>query len=232
MTSRASLYLLLLLPCTIVAQEASAPHTVRASGEATVTAKPDQAQISIGVVTDAHTAADASTQNARQTSTTLSAIKNSLGGNGEVKTTGYSISPQYDYSAGHAPRLTGYQARNTVLVTVNDLSLTGKIIDAATGAGANNIDGISFSLRDDSAVRAEALGQAATKARANGEAIAKALGLHVVGVLRADTEQAPVVRPLQLQQFASLQKAERAPTPIEPGTLDIHATVIVTLQVN
>jgi uncharacterized protein YggE len=49
-------------------------------------------------------------------------------------------------------------------------------------------------------------------------------------VLRADTEQAPVVRPLQMAQFASV-KAERAPTPIEPGTLDIHATVIVTLQV-
>lgn len=231
MIPRAYLFLLFLLPCTIVAQEVSAPHTVRASGEAMVTTKPDQAQISIGVVTDAHTAAEASAQNARQTTATLSAIKDSLGGHGELKTTGYSISPQYDYSSGHAPRLTGYQARNTVLATINDLSLTGKIVDAATGAGANNIDGISFSLRDDTAVRAEALTKAATKARANGEAIAKALGLHVVGVLRADTEQAPMVRPIQLQQFASLQKAERVATPVEPGTLDIHATVIVTLQV-
>lgn len=230
MTSRASLYLLLLLPCTIVAQEASTPHMVRASGDATVTTKPDQAQISIGVVTDAHTAAEASAQNAQQTSAALTAIKNSLGGHGEVKTAGYSISPQYDYSAGHAPRLTGYQARNTVLVTVNDLSLTGKVVDAATGAGANNIDGISFSLKDDSAVRAEALAQAATKARANGEAIAKALGLHVVGVLRADTEQAPLVRPMPMARM--VMAAEKAPqTPIEPGTLDIHATVIVTLQV-
>ncbi len=229
MTSRASLYLLLLLPCTIVAQEVSAPHTVRASGEATVTAKPDQAQISIGVVTDAHTAAEASAQNAQQTSAALTAVKNSLGGNGEVKTTGYSISPQYDYSTGHAPRLTGYQARNTVLVTVNDLSITGKIVDAATGAGANNIDGISFSLRDDSAVRAEALAQAAAKARSNGEAIAKALALHVIGVLRADTEQAPVVRPLPMARMVMAEKAPQ--TPIEPGTLDIHATVIVTLQV-
>jgi uncharacterized protein YggE len=213
-----------------VAQEAATPHTVRASGEATVTTKPDQAQISIGVVTDAHTAAEASAQNARQTSATLSAIKDSLGSRGEVKTTGYSISPQYDYSSGHAPRLTGYQARNTVLVTVDDLSLTGKIVDAATGAGANNIEGISFSLGNDTAVRAQALAEAAQKARSNGEAIAKALGLHVVGVLRADTEQAPVVRPIPMA-FTAMAKAERAPTPIEPGTLDIHATVIVTLQV-
>lgn len=204
---------------------------VRASGEATVTAKPDQAQISIGVVTDAHTAEDASAQNARQTSVALSAIKSSIAAHGEVKTTGYSISPQYDYSAGHAPRLTGYQARNTVLVTLDDLSLTGKVVDAATGSGANNIEGISFSLRDDYAVRSEALAKAAARARGNGEAIAKALGLHVVGVLRADTEQAPIVRPIPMASFTAMAKAERAPTPIEPGTLDIHATVIVTLQV-
>ncbi|HEY7304300.1 MAG TPA: SIMPL domain-containing protein [Bryobacteraceae bacterium] len=231
MTSRATLFLALLLPCTIVAQEASNPHVVRASGEATVTAKPDRAQISIGVVNDARTAEEASAQNARQSSTVLNSIKGALAGHGEVTTTGYSISPQYDYSPGHAPRLTGYQARNTVSVTVNDLSITGKVIDAATTVGANNIEGVSFSLRDDAAVRARALAEAAQKARANGEAIAKALSLRVVAVLRADTEQAPIIRPVQAMQFAGLAKAERAPTPIEPGTLDIHATVIVTLQV-
>jgi|SRR6185312_2983847 len=231
MISRAPLCLLLLLPCTIVAQDTSNVHVVRASAEATVTAKPDEAQISIGVVTDAPKAETAAAQNASETSAVWNATKGAIAGHGEVKTSGYSISPQYDYSAGHAPRLTGYQARNTVLVTLDDLSLTGKVIDAATGAGANNIEGVSFSLRDDSAVRAEALSEAATKARANGEAIAKALGLRVVGVLRADTEQAPIVRPIPMAAFNTMAKAERAPTPIEPGTLDIHATVIVSLQV-
>jgi len=232
MISRAPLcLLLLLLPSTIVAQETSSPHVVRASGEATVTAKPDRAQISIGVVTDAPKAEAAAAENASQTSAVLNATKGAIAGHGEVKTTGYSIFPQYDYSAGHSPRLTGYQARNTVLVTVDDLSLTGKVIDAATGAGANNIEGVSFSLRDDSSVRAEALAQAAQKARANGEAIAKALGLRVVAVLRADTEQAPIVRPIQAEAFTAMAKAQRAPTPIEPGTLDIHASVTVTLQV-
>jgi hypothetical protein len=231
MIARAPLCLLFLLPWTIVAQEASSPHVVRASGEATVSVKPDRAQISIGVVTDASKAEAAAAENASQTSAVLSAAKAAIAGHGEVKTTGYSINPQYDYSAGHSPRLTGYQARNTVLVTVDDLSLTGKVIDAATGAGANNIEGINFSLRDDSAVRAEALAQAAQKARANGEAIAKALGLRVVAVLRADTEQAPIVRPMPMAGVAGMVKAERVSTPIEAGTLDVHASVIVTLQV-
>lgn len=230
MIFRASLAVLLLLPCTIVAQEMTNVHGVRASGEASVTAKPDRAQISIGVVSDAPSAEAASAQNAQQSSAVLAAVKGALGGHGEVKTTGYSISPQYEYAPGHAPKLTSYQARNTVLVTVDDLSLTAKVIDAATGAGANNIEGISFTLKDDSAVRAEALAAAAKAARANAEAIAQALGLHVVGVLRADTEQAPVIRPMPMASFA-MAKAERAPTPIEAGTLDIHATVVVTLQV-
>lgn len=231
MASRASVCLVLLVPWTIVAQETSNPHVVRASGEATVTAKPDRAEISIGVMNDASTAAQASSQNAKQTSAVLDSVKNAIAGHGEVKTTGYTISPQYDYSPGHPPRLTGYQARNTVLVTLDDLPATGKVIDAATGSGANNIEGVSFSLRDDSSVLAEALAQAAQKARANGEAIAKALGLRVVAVLRADTEQAPIVRPLLMARETMAVAKAATPTPIEPGTLDVHATVIVTLQV-
>jgi uncharacterized protein YggE len=231
MASCASVCLVLLVPWTIVAQEASNLHVVRASGEATVTAKPDRAQIAIAVTNDAPSAEQASAQNARQTSAVLDNVKKAIADHGEVRTTGYTISPQYDYSPGHPPRLTGYQARNTVLVTLDDLPATGKVIDAATGSGANNIEGVSFSLRDDSSVRAEALAQAAQKARANGEAIAKALGLRVVAVLRADTEQAPIVRPLLMARETMAIAKAATPTPIEPGTLDVQATVIVTLQV-
>jgi uncharacterized protein YggE len=121
----------------------------------------------------------------------------------------------------------GYHASNAVLVTVDDLSLVGKIIDTATGAGANNINGIAFTLRNDEAARAQALAEAAAKARASAEAIAKALHLQVVGVANAEATEAPVMRPL----FAQAKMNAAAPTPIETGTLDIHASVVVTLQV-
>ncbi|MFL6350352.1 MAG: SIMPL domain-containing protein [Bryobacteraceae bacterium] len=226
------LFLSALVVCSIPAQDGSKlSHMVRASGEATVTAKPDRAEVTIGVLTQAPTAQAASAQNATQTTSVLNALKRALGGNGQIKTTGYSISPDYQYSKdGSASKVIGYHASNTVLATVDDLSLVGKIIDTATKAGANNINGIAFTLRNDEAVRAQALAEAAGKARASGEAIAKALNLQVIGVLQAEATEAPVVRPL-FAQAKSRAELNGAPTPIEAGNLDVRASVVVSLQV-
>ncbi len=228
--NRCLLSIALLLPTMTLAQDPSKVHYVRATGEATVTARPDRAQVSIGAITQASTAQAAATANATQTTQVIDAIKKTLGEAGELKTTGYSIQPQYQYTAGRSPKITGYQASNTVLIVVNDLSLLGKVIDAASDSGANNINGVSFSLKDETHVRNQALAEAAAKARAAAESIAKALNVHVVGVLQAETAQVPTFRPLS-RSFAAMAAPQAMPTPIEPGDLDIQATVTVTLEV-
>src|SRR5947209_1610207 len=118
------------LLCTLplLAQSPPTPHFVRASGEA---AKPDRAFIGIGVTTHAASAQAASAQNAEQTTQVLKSIGRALGSGGGVKTSGYSLAPHYDYASGQAARLAGYDASNTVLATVDDLPVLGKIIDAA-----------------------------------------------------------------------------------------------------
>ncbi len=222
---------LILLPCAIPGQDTPRPaHVVRASGEATVTAKPDRAQISIGVVTQAATAQAASAQNATQTTAVLDTLKPTLGPGGQLKTSGYSLAPDYQYPKdGSPPKLIGYRASNTVLVTVDDLSILGRIIDAATHAGANDINGIAFMLRNDEALRAQALAEAASKARASAEAIAEALNLHVIGILDAEATEAPIARPMFRQMTA--QANASATTPVEAGSLDVRASVVVSLQV-
>lgn len=221
---------LVFLSCSLAAQDRpQPPHVVRASATATIPAKPDRAQISIGVVCEAPTAQQASAQNAEQTAQALTAVKRILGSAGQVQTTGYFISPNFQYpKGGGTPKITGYRASNTVEVTVTDLSLVGKLADAATASGANNIGGISYILHDDGPIRAQALAQAAVKARANAEAIARALGLQVIGVLDAETAEAPVIRPM-MRNFAAAQSVQV--TPVEPGNIDIDATVTVSLEV-
>jgi len=206
-------------------------HFVRASADAVVTAKPDRAEINIGVSTRAPTAQAASAQNAAATTQTLSAIKQTLGNGGQVKTSGYSLAPQYEYANGHPPKLSGYEAANTVMVTVDDLSLLGKIIDSATANGANNINGISFTLKDSAAVRLRALTEAAKQARENAEALARALGVQTLSLLSAEPNESPVVhpRPMAFAREAMLQKS--VATPVEAGDLDIRASVTVTLEV-
>jgi uncharacterized protein len=219
----------LLAVSTGFAQIPAVPHFVRASGEATVTTKPDRASIDIGVVTRAVTAQAASEQNAEQTSHLMKVIRQALGAGGEVKTSNYTLAPQYDYGNNRPARLTGYEAANTVAVTVDNLPSLGKIIDAATKAGANDIRGISFSLKDDAALRAEALREATLRARANAEVIAKALDVQIAGVLQAEPSEASAIRPLVVPMKA-LAMREAPATPIESGTLEVHATVTVTLE--
>ncbi len=221
----------MVLPFMINAQENTKIRFVRATGEATVSVRPDRAQISIGVITQTPTAQAAAAANATQTTQVIDAIKRTLGEGGELKTTGYSISPQFQYTAGRAPKITGFQASNTVLVIVNDLSLLGRVIDAASESGANNINGVSLSLKDETAARTQALEEATTKARAAAEAIAKALHTHVLGVLQAETGEAPSVRPMMRTFSAMAVGGGTAPTPIEPGDLDLHASVTVTLEI-
>ncbi len=227
MLNRVVLTLLLCSPVLFGQQAAKLAHTVRASGEATISAQPDRAEISVAVSTKAPMAEAAAAQNASQTAQVLDALKRVLQGGGALKTAGYSLNPEYQYEQGRAPQLTGYHANNSVLVTVDNLALVGKIIDTATQSGANSIAGVSFTLHDDAAVRSQALAQAAAKARENAEAIAKALNLHVIGVMDAQTTDTPIVRPLPMQARAMAQ----TPTPIEAGTLDIRASVVLTLEV-
>src|SRR4051794_28387051 len=118
----------LLVASSLSAQNWPAMHFVRASGEAFVSAPPDRAEVDIGVVTRAATAQEAASQNASQISGVLTSLRQALGTGGEVKTLGYSLAPQYEYANGRSPRLTGYEASNTALVTVDQLSLLGKII--------------------------------------------------------------------------------------------------------
>lgn len=205
------------------------PHLVRASGEASVKVKPDHAQIRISVVSDAPTAQGAAQANARQTANVISTLKASVGKAGELKTTDYSISPQYQYGNNTAPKLTGYRATNTVLVEMDDINAVGPVIDASVKAGANEISGISFTLRDEQPVREQAIAQATVKAKASAEAIAKALGVKVAGVFEAETASSQVspVRPMPMMARANMMQA--APTPVEAGTLDVRAMVTVAL---
>src|SRR2546421_1657448 len=119
------------------------------SGEATVQAQPDTSVVTVAVTTQARTALEAQQENARKSDAVVRAVKDAAGANAEVKTSGYSLQPQYAYNQGQPPTITAYEARNSVTVTLSELNRVGAVVDAASHAGATNIDGLSFILRRD-----------------------------------------------------------------------------------
>jgi hypothetical protein len=163
----------------------------------------------------------------------LSALKQVISSKGQIKTSGFVANPQMQYGKnGGTPKITGYAANNRLMLTLDDLSLVAKVIDTAIQAGATQIEGVAFSLKDDEAIRAQALAQASRKAYDAAQAIAKALNLTVVGVLDAQSgAQAPSPIPMFRAAQSMVVNEAATATPIEPGDIDIHASVTVALEV-
>jgi uncharacterized protein len=215
-----------------VAAQQTPVSSIRVTGDAKVTAKPDRAQIDVGVVTHAPKSQDAAAQNATLVDAVLAAVRAAAGGSAVLKTIGYSLNPTYQYHPnGGEPTITGYAASNTVQITLDDLAKIGSIIDSATRAGANQVQGIEFTLRNPDSARAEALRRAVLKARTDADVLAAALGLKVVRVLNVE-ESGPHVAPVRMFARAASPAAAQAPTPVESGTLEVTADVVLTVEVS
>jgi uncharacterized protein len=214
-----------LLPVYGWAQTGKTPSSVRATGDAVVYAKPDQAKIDIGVITQAPSAQAAASQNAAQTQGVLDKLRAAVGAKGDIKTISYSVTPNYQYPRdGGKPAITGYTATNTVEITTSDLGEVGKLVDVATAGGANQIQRLQFGLKDEKAARDQALREAARNARSNAEAMASSLGLSLGPVISLEQGTPEVIRPRM-----AMAAAQVGSTPVEAGAVEVHATVTLTM---
>lgn len=199
---------------------------INASGDATVSVTPDEAKIQFSVVTQAMTAQDAAGQNATVVTAVLAALTSLLGAGTSLQTLNYSLNPTYSSPRdGSQPVIIGYSASNTVQVTVSDLSLIGKAIDTGIQAGANRVQGLTFDLKNDQPIRAQALKMAVVQAKANADAMASGLGLKTGAVVAIQQGGAANIQPV----VGGL--APTATTPIETGVVNIRASVTLQIEI-
>src|SRR5262245_17645995 len=202
---------------------------VMVAGDSIVQAQPDTAIVTISVVTQNRRAIDAQQENATKTDAVIKALKAAAGANAEIKTSGYSLQPQRVYKENQPPTIVGYEARNSVTVTLSDLSKVGTVIDAASQVGANEIAGIAFTLRQDRQVRDEALRQATREAFGKAQVIANALGRRVIRIVDVQEEGTP--RPLPRYETMARATADVGSTPIEVGTLEVTSRVQLIAEI-
>jgi uncharacterized protein len=198
-------------------------------GDATVQARPDTAIVTVSVVTQSKNALNAQQENASKSDAVVRALKAAAGPGAEVKTSGYSLQPQRVYRENQPPTISGYEARNTVTVTLSDLTKVGAIIDTTAQAGANDISGISFTLKNDQSARDQALVQATEEAMGKARVIANALGGRIVRI--AEVQEEGFVRPIPIYDKMEVSRMAAAQTPIEVGTLDVTARVQLVAEV-
>ncbi len=155
----------------------------------------------------------------------LAQLRAVLGSAADIKTISYSLSPNYRYPQGAPPVLTGYTASNTVEITMSDLSLIGKTIDAASQAGANNVQGLRFTIQDEEPLRQQALGLATKQARAHAQAIAAGLGGSLGATVTAQEGAGATLRTLSAAPTGAATQ-----TPIVTGVVEIQATVSIQVE--
>jgi uncharacterized protein YggE len=193
-----------------------------ASGE--VKAAPDMATVSLGVQTQATTAAQAMSDNARRMAEVVAAIRRGGVEAKDIQTSGLNLAPQWAYEQNQPPRLTGYQASNQVTVTVNDLARLGPVLDAVVGAGANQVNGVSFGLKDPQAAQDQARQKAVQALQARARLYADATGYRVGRLV--NLSETGGVFPEPPRPLARMTAAvAMAPTPVEAGELDVRVDI-------
>jgi uncharacterized protein YggE len=192
-----------------------------ASGE--IKAAPDEATVTLGVQSKAATAQAAMQANAQAMNRIVAALKQAGIAEKDIQTSGLGLEAQYDYQQNQPPRLDGYQASNTVTIVVEDLPKLGPVLDAAVAAGANQINGVGFGLKDPAAAD-DAARLAAVKAlRAKADLYAQATGYHVARLV--SLSEGGGYAPQPIRPMMLMAEKSRVATPIAPGEMDVRIDI-------
>lgn len=186
---------------------------------------PDMATITLGVMTEGKTAAEAFAANATRMTAVMASLKKAGLPDRDIQTSNLSLNPQYKYVENQPPLLIGYQVSNQVTVTVRDLKKVGAAVDATVNAGANQVNGISFGLADPTAAE-NAAREAAVKAlAAKADLYARATGYRIarlVTLSEGGGYTPPMPMPMEAMAFRGQAKDS---TPVASGELRVRIDI-------
>jgi uncharacterized protein len=211
--------------------------TVR--GEAQLERPADQLHLRLGVVTHATEAAQAMQENSRAMEAIIAAIQKLGLGKDNYETGRFNVQPEYSPRPRQPepdwrPKIVSYQVTNTLHLKTKKLELAGDLIQAATDAGANNVESIYFDLADQRKHRAEAIEEATKNAVADANVLAKASNQKLVRVLSVNLDNAfappPVPQFDQMRRGMAAAEMVSAP-PIAPGEITVTASVTLVYEI-
>ena len=198
------------------------------SSQAEARRAPDIATVSAGVVTQAADGNTAMRQNAEQMSRVLAAVKAAGVAAKDVQTSGISLNPQYRYEENQPPRITGYQASNTVNVKLREVAKMGKVLDALVASGANQVNGPSFGIDDPEPLYDRARLDALKAARARAETYAGALGVRVRRIV--SISEGGAAMPSPMPRMAMMKAEAYDSTPVAAGESSVSVNLDVVFE--
>lgn len=179
---------------SLIGKDVPAQTTISVSGEGKVTAIPDIATVSFSVITEAPVVSDAQESATKKMNAAIAAVRGFGVEEKDIQTTGYNISPRYEYSKIAVPCmewgcppgrqiLTGYQVSQNITVKIRKVADAGKILSKLGETGVSDISGLTFSIDKEDVVKNNAREQAINNAKQKAEILAKQLGVNLVRIV-------------------------------------------------
>ncbi len=220
------LFVCLLWPLQSLAEEQI--RQISVSGTGVVSAPPDMAVIRLGISREARTASAAMTDASSAAARVLEGISSAGIAQKDVQTASLNLSPVWDRgNNSRPPQVRGYVASNDLTIRVRELDSLGGLLDALISDGANNLNGLSFSVADPKPMQTEARAAAVREARAKAETLAGAAEV-TLGPVLVINEGGRVAAPEPMMRGAMM---EAAAVPIAEGEVDIRVTVNVVFGI-
>ena len=220
--------LIALLIISLIPPFAFADSEITVTGTGNVLVPADMAVVMLGV-----SAADKDVRTAQGTANeAIAAIRSALieGGIAEedINTDYINIYAMYDYSGG-SEQITGYNANSTLAIRVKDIERVGEVIDLAFGAGANTLNGISFSATDTAEAKEMAMRLAVADAQAKADILADAAGLKIRGI-EDIAEQNTYSYDKGIMNNFDVAEASAAGTVVQAAKLTVSSSVVITFK--
>jgi hypothetical protein len=188
-------------------------------GDGSIDAKPDYANINIGVSIEQLQAVDAINEENKQMGVA----------DRDVRTSNLTLNAvMQPYTPNQPQRVRGYNASNRVTVKVRDLAKISSIVDAVVSAGSNTINGLTFGLDNDDQQRRQARTDAIKDATDKANDYATAMGYRVKRIV--SVSEAGVPSPVPIAQQQGVVSVYSSQTPIEPGQVSIRQSVNVMFE--
>ena len=208
------------------------PPVLIASGNASVMAVPDQATVRLGIVRQAAVAQTAQEQANTAAQEILNAVQKAGVSANQIQTARLVLTPVYAPRAPEsrdAPRIVAYNATNTISIRLDNLSIVGAVIDAGLKAGANQLEGVVFGLRNDLPSRQQALRQAVEEARSKAQVMAEAARVGLGEVLEVSEGGVSILDHEPV--FAGRVMAAAVAPPVSPGEIEVRASVTIRYRI-
>ncbi|MBM3260964.1 DUF541 domain-containing protein [Candidatus Kaiserbacteria bacterium] len=220
----------------------SPTNTISVSGEGEVFAVPDTGEFSVTIQEEAKEVAKAQDEMAKKANAIMAYLKGAGVEEKDIKTTDYNVSPRYEWTqgictGGYCPpgkqNLIGFQASETINVKVRDTQKAGELLSGVGGKGAYQVSGLSFTIDDEDALKAEARDKAIEQAKEKADVLAKSLGVSIVRVVGFYENEGGYPTPMYARaDMAMGGSMEKAVVPeIAVGQNKIISNVNVTYEI-